>query len=551
MTPLRFATLAAACLIGLLPACDRHDVDIDAVTEIYRHRIAQMPKTVQPRLARPTRAGTTQMDTSQPDAMTQAAMGERKAGSIMRLSLQETLRRALANSLDIKVESYSPGIAAQDVIAAEAAFDAVIFADGQFSKLDSGSNSTIAGMTGESESRNGDFGFKKTMATGGQFSATYKANRLWAEQPLQRFNPHYENDATLQLTQPLLKNAGVDVNRAQIRVNANKREAAQYGFRKKVIDTLAQVEQGYWQLFLARQSLALGQELLARTEMTHARVVERLQWDALPVNVSQAASAVASRRANVIRLAADVRDAEDQLKNLLNDPALPLTTDIALIPVDEPVTEELAADPQRELWTALENRPELFEARLNVANANIARGVARNQQLPKLDMFLQWNLNGLRENFPETNEQILHGDLQDYVVGVSFEFPIGNRAANANYRKSSLQVDQAVTSYHKAVSDVMLQIQVALRDVQTSYREIVSNRDAVRAATENLSALIARRVGMTPEYLNLELQTQETQANARRALLGAIANYNIAIVKLEQAKGTLLQYDRVELAAEP
>jgi outer membrane protein TolC len=101
--------------------------------------------------------------------------------------------------------------------------------------------------------------------------------------------------------------------------------------------------------------------------------------------------------------------------------------------------------------------------------------------------------------------------------------------------------------FHRAVADVMTQIQIALREVQTTHREIVANRQAVEASTATLEALIARRVGLTPDYLDLELRSQETQAETRRALVGAIANYNIAIVRLEQAKGTLLDYDRVQL----
>lgn len=530
--------IRVAWLMGataLLASCEPSTVDMDALAQSYRDQIAQMPRT-EPRTSR-----VRNQSTSQPELL-----GAREPAEIVRLSLHDALRRALANSLGIKVESYTPGITAQDVIAAEAAFDAVVFGDAQFAKLDPGTNSTVGG-TGQNESRTGAVGVRKRTITGGEISANYRVNRLWSDQPFQRFNPHYENDATVELKHALLQGAGVEVNTAQIRINANNRDASQYTFRRKVIETLSAVEQAYWQVYVSRQSLAIGQELLARSERMFAMVEQRTAWDAMQVQVKQAESAVMTRRAIVIRQAADVKDAEDNLKNLLNDPALPIPRDIAILPTDEPMTEEVAVDPQQELMTGLANRPELFEARLNISNANIAKGAARNQQLPKLDLLLQWNLNGLRENFPDANEQVFHGDLQDYVVGVTFEFPIGNRAANAGYRKSQLQQEQAVTAYQKAVSDVMTQIQVALRDVQTSYREIIANREAVRAATENLSTLIARREKLSPEYLDLELNSQATQATARRALVGAIANYNIAIVKLEQAKGTLLKYDRVEL----
>ncbi len=539
---------AALCAAALLHGCQQQHFDLDAETiQKYRARMAQsLDGAPVPRpLVRP--AATTQPASTQPDDA--SLLVPRQAARTVPMSLQNAMVRAMTGSLDIKVESYTPDITQQDLLAAEAAFDAVFFADFNYSRLDEPTNSTFFGG-GRTDNRNLGVGFRKPLSTGGQVTATYTIDRTWSNQPFQRFNPHYDNDLTLELTQPLLKNFGIDVNRAQIYIARNNRDISLFQFRRRVIDTLAAVEIAYWDLYFARQSQAIQADLVRQAEETRDKIKERLLFDATPGQVSQAKAVVASEQASYIRLSAGVRDAEDNLKNLLNDPALPIGEDIAIVPTDEPITDLLPLDAQREMWAALENRGELQEARLNIANANINRGLNRNQLLPKLDLYFRWNVNGLRDSFRHTNSQLLATDFQDYVVGFSFEFPIGNRAAEAGVRKSQLQLEQAVVNYHNLAGDVMTQVQIALRNVHTSYQEIVRFREAAHEEIANLKELVAREERMNPTYLDLILRTVQAVAQFRRSFQSAIVNYNKAVVELEQAKGTLLRYDRVQLAPE-
>ena len=52
---------------------------------------------------------------------------------------------------------------------------------------------------------------------------------------------------------------------------------------------------------------------------------------------------------------------------------------------------------------------------------------------------------------------------------------------------------------------------------------------------------------ITPPFIQVKLQAQETLANEAREEAAAIANYNIAIQRLERAKGTLLKYNNVKI----
>jgi outer membrane protein len=88
----------------------------------------------------------------------------------------------------------------------------------------------------------------------------------------------------------------------------------------------------------------------------------------------------------------------------------------------------------------------------------------------------------------------------------------------------------------------------AMREVETSWTEMGARRQARFAHADSLAAIEQREAGgeaLTPTFVNLKLQTQEELAEAARAETEAVANYNIAISRLELAKGTLLRYNNV------
>jgi len=71
-----------------------------------------------------------------------------------------------------------------------------------------------------------------------------------------------------------------------------------------------------------------------------------------------------------------------------------------------------------------------------------------------------------------------------------------------------------------------------------------------KAGTYYLHAYQAGNPIGNPAQQQLVLDQQERVAESQRAEAEAIANYNIAIAKLEQAKGTLLRYNNIVMEQE-
>jgi len=76
--------------------------------------------------------------------------------------------------------------------------------------------------------------------------------------------------------------------------------------------------------------------------------------------------------------------------------------------------------------------------------------------------------------------------------------------------------------------------------------EVFAQQDALRAIQQRED----NQEPLTPTFVQLKLDTQDRVASAQSNEAEAVSNYNIAIARLEQAKGTLLRYNNVVMAEE-
>jgi outer membrane protein TolC len=144
-------------------------------------------------------------------------------------------------------------------------------------------------------------------------------------------------------------------------------------------------------------------------------------------------------------------------------------------------------------------------------------------------------------------------DFVDYLLGLVFEYPLGNRAAEAAFRQARLQRTSAVVGYQQAVQIVVLDVKRALRDVITFYELIMATRSFRVAQAENLRPLLVEEqtmAGLTPEFLNLKFQRQETLAQARQQEIGALANFDKSLAALYRAMGTGLKMKGIDFEVE-
>jgi outer membrane protein TolC len=475
------------------------------------------------------------------------------------VDLRTAIQKAVVNNRDVRVSAYTPAIDETRVTEADARFDLTTFANLSIEK-NRGQAQSIGGVFTNQQ----DFdrvtletGIKTLTDLGGEISLSLNTQYInpGAEPSALSGQKQYFNELKLQLTQPLLRDFGSDVNRARIVINKNNQHISLLDFREKLEDTLTRLEQTYWQLVQAQAEVDIQQELLENTVKTADTLWRRREQDVTRLQISQANASLESRRAQLVRAKARVGDLSDQLKQYMSDPNLPVAGNDLLLPASPPIVQQVVFNPQEQIESALLNRGELGQQQLRVDNALTALGVARNNELPRLDLVGSASIQGLEEQYGPSIGEIFTDATDPYEgvisLGLQFEYPLGNRAAKAIYRRAMLQYLQSSDSYRQIIEQVVLDVKRAMREVETTWTEVIRTRQSEFASADALRSVQIREdagEALTPEFVDLKLRQQEILAQSKRDRAAAESNYNIGLSTLERAKGTLLKYNNVVMS---
>lgn len=472
------------------------------------------------------------------------------------LSLERATRLAVQNNLDLRLAQLVPAVQQAQVVQAQAVFDAVFFANGNWGKTDTPRPPSALGAAfggGQAVDTYGvETGIRKALTTGGELTLSTSFTHTNQRPSIFTVNPYWDTDVLVSLKQPLLRNFGADINKAQIELASSARRQSVEELRRSLLEVVQQTEEAYWSLVLARQVLLVQQRLLDRTIEDRNRLKERKDFDVSPVRLTEANSFVELRRSEVIRSRQQVRSASDALKRLINDPELPLSGEALLIPADAPAESPVQFSLLDAVLTALRRRPELQSALLQISDASVRQRVADNQRLPLLNLGASIRFNGNQDDLRSAYDVLDDGGFVDYLLNLQFEMPLGNRSARALIQQRQLERRAAVINYQRQAQDIVLEVKTQLRDLITAYELIGATRAARRAAADSLRAIEEQEkagVPLTPEFLlDLKLATQQRVADAEAQEMQALTGYNAALARLYRAMGTLLERNGVQFA---
>jgi outer membrane protein len=465
------------------------------------------------------------------------------------LKLDDAVVRALASSPIITAVSFDPSTAKESIAVAVSEFDVTAFGQLEYDNNDSPSNDIT--LSGQSQSGFWEAGIKQKGVAGSEWSLSYTLTRSVDETITRIFPTSYEPTMTFKLKQPLLRDAWSHTNLAGVNISKLNYRIALAAFRQKTEDVITQVISLYWTLFQARRDVEIQQRLLDKTIKTLRKVEDRKNIDATMGDIKQAEASVKSRQATLFEAEKRLFDVQDELIRLLADNQLNLIDDLEIVPTTAPNTGAPELDQSELLKLALRNNPDILRAQLEVDVAEINVKVAKRQKMPRLDMFASTELKGLSDAQREAHDMVFDRDFIDYTLGVTLEYPLGNREKKAEFRLRKLKHSKARSNLQNVSDKVATLVKGRMRFAETSHKEIQVQKDAFNAARIHLQSLedieVAREK-LTPEFLLAKIQAQASLADAQRAEIRAIVNYNIALTRLAQAIGKVLDMRSVQSA---
>ncbi len=471
-------------------------------------------------------------------------------GPRLALSVREAVSIALARSFDVTIAGFNPDLAENEITKEESAFDPAAVADASASKssLETASRLVAAGDRRETDTQSLSGGIRQRLVTGAEYSLIFEGIKESTNSPQNSFDPTFQTGLTFTIRQPLLRNFGVDFNRAKIRVAAAEKEQTIHAYRKRVIETVDAVEQAYWDLVFSienlqfrRESLALAKDLLRRN---------RIQVEVgtlAPIEITEAEATVASREEALLVAEREVKDREDALKMLLNVTDKPSSWGISILPTDKPAFRAVKLDEMQLTLKALSKHADLESARIEIEKKKIDLKTAKQNLLPQLDLNASASSNSLARKGTRALEERFGDDGYTVSGGLSFRVPLGNRQAKASYRQAQLRHARTVASYHQKRQTVMEAVRRGARRVRVDIKRIEATRVARRLAEERLDAQEKKfKVGLSTSRDILE--DQEGLANALTQETRALIDYHKSLASLDRATHSTLERFQIEMA---
>ncbi|HMS82506.1 MAG TPA: TolC family protein [Nitrospira sp.] len=476
------------------------------------------------------------------------------------ISLTEAAIRALQHNLDISISRHTKESRLADIVIEQARFDPTMSVNGQYLRTVDPLERPVFGATGNLLNQITRFDQRNhtvtvdastNLVTGGNVDMKYNPTRNSVNQDLAEgflFNPAWTGGLSFSVTQPLLKNAGIAINQTFVKVAQNNAVVEQHVFRDRVLTVLVSVEQNYWELVHAREQVKVAQAALkAAEELLATNRIKAKAGVMSVVDVLQAEAAVASRVEQVLVAEKTIRDEEDQLRTLLNPGEAELRQTVRLTPLDVPITYMETLSLEEAIETAIEQRPEIVQAKRNIESSELHKTFARNQLLPTLSVQGTVGLTGLGSDFGNALARNFSGDFYNYGAGLLFSYPLGNRSAISTYNKRQLEAKNAEATLASVRHHIILGVREAVRRVQTDFKRIETTRSARILAEKQLHTEQERlRVGLSTTRFVLDFQRDLATAQGNE--LRAIVDYNKALSNLERQKATTLDRYHLELS---
>jgi outer membrane protein TolC len=421
------------------------------------------------------------------------------------------------------------------------------------------------------------YGLGGQTVNGAQFSAGIQQTRTYNNTTFDAFNPYYLATLNLSITQPLLRNLGMNGAKRQYQLAIVNTDSTSAQALVDASTTLSQVEDVYWSLAAAWRDVAI-QEAALKDAVTEQQSTVRLakRGAAAPVDVTEAGTQVATFQDNVFAAVQSVSRLQNQLKGLLvtsaGDPIwranLVPTTSVAEIPA-APTLDEIVAD-------ALRNRPEIRQAHDKYRQAAIDFSFAKNQGLPQLDAQITYQSNGFagllqptpgiisshcpfnnppdcptpppytQGSMPQAYHNLWTFRYPTFNVSVTASFPLGNHVATGLREVAQEEQEQAAVYAAGVAARIGFDARNALQTYQSALSRLYAARIA-REASEQVYASEVRKYhnGESTTFLVLRRQV-ELEQNRGRELL-AQTDLNKAMVEIDRVEGAILTKNNVNV----
>jgi len=410
--------------------------------------------------------------------------------------------------------------------------------------------------------------FSQALPTGTSLAVDVNMNRSSSNSNNNIFNPSYTGRITYTVGQHLLRDRGRRIQMHQIFTGQNNERISETQFEIQVTNLLVQAQKAYWDLVFAGEDLNVKQRSLDLAQQTLDENKMRVEIGTLaPIDVVQTQADVASRREQLVLSTYNVTQAEDQIKKMTSDDKDPAMFLVRLRASEAPRRPDGTQIPTLEeaVKIALESRPEMRQAILDMQNKDIDAEYTKNQKLPSYDVTDTYNQNGTggtkRRDFTlgspaltnplpgglvDAFGQLFHYQFTGYSLGFSVVLPLSNKAQQADYDRALTEKRLSESRMNVTAQEIALEVRNALTQAEMNRARIETAQITRELADQKLEAE-QTKFNLGTSTLRFVLEEQRNVAQAQTNEVQSIVNFTKSLVDLDKAMGLTLRKNNVEI----
>jgi outer membrane protein TolC len=378
-----------------------------------------------------------------------------------------------------------------------------------------------------------------------EYSQRYSSNATTA-----LFNPEFASGIMVGFTQNLLSGFGYRANALFIRQGRNNLKYAESVFRQSVITQVAAVMSTYYDLLADQEKIRVAQEGLQNAQkLLEDNQVELKIGAVAQYDVLRSQEEVALRQQDLLAAQNTFSQDAQSLKAKISKSFNQELATVEIAPTDrlpEPHEDDVPALAEA-LREAARHRPEIEQADINLRNQEYTIQARRNSLLPSLQLSVAYSFAGLGGALRPTFANVFQNDYPNLSYSVTLGIPIRNRTAQADAARALLEQRQLQMKLQDAKNQAVWDVSKAVSAVQQAKSQL--------DAALNLAVISRQVLGMQQQKFTLASATvedviiaQSNLANAQGNVVTARAAYAKALIQYEQATGTLLERNNINLS---
>jgi outer membrane protein TolC len=500
-----------------------------------------------------------------------SGLGQLLQTGVVPITLSDVIHLMIENNLDIRSNRLSPRSSYFQSLVFYRALQPSLRFSGGVTRSSQSSNSQLNGTTPTVSRLNGDYsvGFSQLLSGGTTLGVDASLTRQSSNSNLSTFNPSYTGRLTYSVIQPILRDRGRLANTRQILIGQNNEKISEIQFEIQLTNLLAQAQKSYWDLVFAGEDLTVKQRSLDLAQRTLDENKMKVEIGTLaPIDVVQTEADVVARREQLVVSTFNITAAEDQIKKMTSSDKDPSMFLVKLRAEESPTRPETVQIPvlQEAIRIALENRPEIRQAMLEMKNRDIDVDYTKNQKLPLFDVTASYTQNGtggtqtvrsgplgasqvlniIPGGIGKAFGQLFSYDFTGYSVGFSFVLPLSNKAAEAEHDRALNEQRLTQSRLEVLSQQIALEVRNALTQVEMNRARIETALVTRRLAQQRMEAE-QTKFNLGTSTLRFVLEEQRNVAQAETNEVQSIVNFTKALVDLDRAMGMTLRKSNIEI----